>query len=71
MAKVGCWVAAWLAAAAELVARGFQMEVFERGLVFGGKTRSWGVRHGTDSRRDLPGSMGFASFPASRTFPIR
>lgn len=53
-----------LAAAAELVARGFEVEVFERGLVFGGKARSLGrFGTGTDGRRDLPGEHGFRFFP--------
>ena len=53
-----------LTAAAELVARGFDVEVFERGIVFGGKARSLGrYGTGTDGRRNLPGEHGFRFFP--------
>lgn len=53
-----------LETAFELIERGFEVEVFEKGAVFGGKARSlnrWGT--GTDGRRDLPGEHGFRFFP--------
>ena len=54
---------AGLAAAHELVERGFQVTVFEP-KAWGGKARSIPVRGtGTDGRRDLPGEHGFRFFP--------
>ncbi len=56
---------AGLSAAHELVERGFDVTVYERQDVFGGKARSLSVSNtGTDGRRDLPGEHGFRFFPA-------
>src|ERR1700686_3209086 len=55
---------AGLSAAHELIERGFQVSVFERNDMFGGKARSLSVPHtGTGGRRDLPGEHGFRFFP--------
>jgi uncharacterized protein with NAD-binding domain and iron-sulfur cluster len=55
---------AGLSAAHELVERGFQVSVFERNDIFGGKARSLSVAHtGTGGRPDLPGEHGFRFFP--------
>ena len=55
---------AGLSAAHELVERGFEVEVYERSAVVGGKARSvTKVGSGTDGRRDLPGEHGFRFFP--------
>src|SRR5436305_14717634 len=55
---------AGLSAAQELIERGFQVSVFERNDVFGGKARSLSVPNtGTGGRRDLPGEHGFRFFP--------
>ena len=55
---------AGLSAAHELVERGFQVEVFEKRKVPGGKARSMGDPHtGTGGRRNLPGEHGFRFFP--------
>jgi uncharacterized protein with NAD-binding domain and iron-sulfur cluster len=54
-----------LSAAHELIERGFEVTVYERKDVFGGKARSLSVANtGTDGRRDLPGEHGFRFFPA-------
>lgn len=54
-----------LSAAHELVERGFDVTVYERKDVFGGKARSLSVPEtGTDGRKDLPGEHGFRFFPA-------
>jgi 15-cis-phytoene desaturase len=54
-----------LSAAHELIERGFDVTVYERKDVFGGKARSLSVANtGTDGRRDLPGEHGFRFFPA-------
>ena len=53
-----------MSAAHELVERGFQVTVVERGSVPGGKARSVGVpQTGTLGRPDLPGEHGFRFFP--------
>lgn len=55
---------AGLSAAHELVERGFQVQVFEKRDIAGGKARSVLVPNsGTDGRRDLPGEHGFRFFP--------
>jgi 15-cis-phytoene desaturase len=54
-----------LSAAHELIERGFDVTVYERKEVFGGKARSLSVANtGTDGRKDLPGEHGFRFFPA-------
>lgn len=54
-----------LSAAHELTERGFQVAVYERNQVFGGKARSLSVPGtGTGGRKDLPGEHGFRFFPA-------
>jgi uncharacterized protein with NAD-binding domain and iron-sulfur cluster len=56
---------AGLSTAHELVERGFDVTVYERQDVFGGKARSLSVSNtGTNGRRDLPGEHGFRFFPA-------
>src|SRR6185312_13121096 len=55
---------AGLSAAQELVERGFQVRVYERKPVLGGKARSIPVPNsGTGGRADLPGEHGFRFFP--------
>jgi uncharacterized protein with NAD-binding domain and iron-sulfur cluster len=55
---------AGLSAAHELAERGFQVSVFERKDMFGGKARSLSVPNtGTGGRPDLPGEHGFRFFP--------
>jgi 15-cis-phytoene desaturase len=55
---------AGLSAAHELVERGFQVHVYERKPVLGGKARSIPVPNsGTDGRFPLPGEHGFRFFP--------
>ncbi len=55
---------AGLSATHELVERGFEVEVYERSAVVGGKARSvTNVGSGTGGRRDLPGEHGFRFFP--------
>ena len=55
---------AGLSAAHELVARGFEVEVYEKLDVFGGKARSIDDKgSGVGGRRDLPGEHGFRFFP--------
>ncbi len=55
---------AGLSAAHELVARGFEVEVYEKLDVFGGKARSIDNKgSGVGGRRDLPGEHGFRFFP--------
>ena len=55
---------AGLSAAHELVERGFEVEVYEKSAVVGGKARSvTKVGSGTGGRRDLPGEHGFRFFP--------
>ena len=54
-----------LSAAHELIERGFDVTVYERKEVFGGKARSLSAANtGTDGRKDLPGEHGFRFFPA-------
>lgn len=54
-----------LSAAHELIERGFDVTVYERKDVFGGKARSLSVANtGTDGRKGLPGEHGFRFFPA-------
>ncbi|MGH9344313.1 MAG: hydroxysqualene dehydroxylase [Terriglobia bacterium] len=56
---------AGLSAAHELIERGFDVTVYERKDVFGGKARSLSVANsGTAGRKDLPGEHGFRFFPA-------
>ncbi|MBV9499444.1 MAG: FAD-dependent oxidoreductase, partial [Acidobacteriaceae bacterium] len=56
---------AGLSAAHELIERGFEVCVYERNQVFGGKARSLAVPNtGTGGRKDLPGEHGFRFFPA-------
>jgi uncharacterized protein with NAD-binding domain and iron-sulfur cluster len=53
-----------LSAAHELIQRGFDVTVYERGDTFGGKARSMPVPgSGTGGRPDLPGEHGFRFFP--------
>jgi 15-cis-phytoene desaturase len=53
-----------LSAAHELIERGFEVSVYERREVFGGKARSIPVPNtGQDGRADLPGEHGFRFFP--------
>lgn len=53
-----------LSAAHELVERGFEVQVFEKRGIPGGKARSMPVPgSGKDGRRDLPGEHGFRFFP--------
>jgi 15-cis-phytoene desaturase len=55
---------AGLSAAHELAERGFQVHVYERKPVFGGKARSIDVPNsGGNGRRPLPGEHGFRFFP--------
>jgi 15-cis-phytoene desaturase len=55
---------AGLSAAHELAERGFQVRVYERKPVLGGKARSIPVPgSGRDGRADLPGEHGFRFFP--------
>lgn len=53
-----------LSVAHELAERGFQVRVFERKNLFGGKARSLEVPNsGVGGRRNLPGEHGFRFFP--------
>lgn len=53
-----------LAAAHELIDRGFAVDVYEKRSVYGGKARTYGVDGtGTDGRLDLPAEHGFRFFP--------
>ena len=53
-----------LSAAQELVERGFQVEVYEKKTIWGGKARSMpDPGTGTGGRQDLPGEHGFRFFP--------
>ncbi|HEV1996231.1 MAG TPA: FAD-dependent oxidoreductase [Candidatus Acidoferrum sp.] len=53
-----------LSAAHELIERGFEVTVYERRDVFGGKARSIPVPNtGQGGRKDLPGEHGFRFFP--------
>src|SRR5262245_25211351 len=55
---------AGLSAAHELIERGFDVDVYERKPVPGGKARSMPVPgSGTGGRLDLPGEHGFRFFP--------
>jgi 15-cis-phytoene desaturase len=55
---------AGLSAAHELIERGFEVEVYDRQSIPGGKARSVPVPGtGTQGRRDLPGEHGFRFFP--------
>jgi 15-cis-phytoene desaturase len=54
-----------LSAAHELIERGFEVVVYERNQLFGGKARSLSVPNtGIGGRKDLPGEHGFRFFPA-------
>lgn len=54
-----------LTAAHELIERGFEVSVYERRDVVGGKARSLSVPNtGKNGRKDLPGEHGFRFFPA-------
>jgi uncharacterized protein with NAD-binding domain and iron-sulfur cluster len=56
---------AGLSAAHELIERGFDVEVFERRALLGGKARSMGVEgSATGGRHELPGEHGFRFFPS-------
>ena len=56
---------AGLTAAHELVERGFDVEVYEKRSVFGGKARSVNVPNSTTGGNEpLPGEHGFRFFPA-------
>lgn len=56
---------AGLSAAHELVERGFEVEVYEKRDVFGGKARSVDVPDSAENGREpLPGEHGFRFFPA-------
>ena len=53
-----------LTVAHELITRGFDVDVYEKGTMCGGKARSLEKPGtGTDGRRDLPGEHGFRFFP--------
>jgi uncharacterized protein with NAD-binding domain and iron-sulfur cluster len=55
---------AGMSAAHELIERGFDVSVFEKKAIPGGKARSVPKLHsGTGGRRDLPGEHGFRFFP--------
>jgi uncharacterized protein with NAD-binding domain and iron-sulfur cluster len=55
---------AGLSAAHELIEKGFEVEVYEKREVLGGKARSVTKPHsGTQGRHDLPGEHGFRFFP--------
>jgi uncharacterized protein with NAD-binding domain and iron-sulfur cluster len=55
---------AGLSAAHELAERGFEVRVYERNSLFGGKARSLlKAGSGSDGRKDLPGEHGFRFFP--------
>jgi 15-cis-phytoene desaturase len=56
---------AGLSAAHELAERGFNVSVYEKKAIFGGKARSLSVANShTGTRKDLPGEHGFRFFPA-------
>lgn len=56
---------AGLTAAHELVERGFDVEVYEKRSIFGGKARSVDVPDSaTEGNKPLPGEHGFRFFPA-------
>ena len=56
---------AGMSAAHELVERGFQVTVYEKKSIPGGKARSVPFHHtGKDNRPDLPGEHGFRFFPS-------
>lgn len=53
-----------LSAAYELSERGFEVEVYEKRDIFGGKARSFAFENsGTNGRPDLPAEHGFRFFP--------
>lgn len=55
---------AGMSAAHELAERGFEVHVYERHTIPGGKARSIGVPDtGVDGRKNLPGEHGFRFFP--------
>jgi 15-cis-phytoene desaturase len=55
---------AGLSAAHELVERGYEVTIYEKRDIFGGKARSLSVRNtATGGREDLPGEHGFRFFP--------
>ncbi len=56
---------AGLSAAHELCERGFNISVFEKKNIFGGKARSLSIAGTyTGNRKDLPAEHGFRFFPA-------
>ncbi len=56
---------AGLSAAHELIERGFEVAVYEKNAMFGGKARSLSIpQTGTAGRKNLPGEHGFRFFPA-------
>ncbi len=55
---------AGMSAAHELAERNFQVTVYDKGRIAGGKARSFGVdKTGTNGRRNLPAEHGFRFFP--------
>jgi len=53
-----------MSAAHELLDRGFEVEIYERNVLWGGKARSMGKAYsGKDGRKNLPGEHGFRFFP--------
>jgi uncharacterized protein with NAD-binding domain and iron-sulfur cluster len=55
---------AGLSAAHELAERGYDVTVYEKKDMFGGKARSLSVPNtATAGRKDLPGEHGFRFFP--------
>ncbi len=53
-----------MSAAHELAERGFEVEIYERNVLWGGKARSMGVPHtAKDGKKPLPGEHGFRFFP--------
>jgi uncharacterized protein with NAD-binding domain and iron-sulfur cluster len=55
---------AGLSVAHELAERGFEVRVYERNSLFGGKARSLlKAGSGVEGRSDLPGEHGFRFFP--------
>jgi uncharacterized protein with NAD-binding domain and iron-sulfur cluster len=53
-----------LAAAHELIDRGYAVDLYEKRGVYGGKARTYGVTGtGTEGRLDLPAEHGFRFFP--------
>ena len=53
-----------LSAAHELAERGYEVRVYEKNAIVGGKARSVVIEgSGLDGRRDLPAEHGFRFFP--------